>query len=253
MVRDSTRLVAARLSILAILRQAIPPSPSREKSQDSEQTSRDRSSALIQIGNPAAGAVFALRTVDRVSIMVSASQRTESVGVAQVDPPSGDGGEHHRPEKAEKESTSSVTVREPKSRASRKAATKRKGKQPDKRRGEGDLSKLPDMPLDIMYEVSLRISPVTSDGIYDDVLRCLQIFAFVHPMDLLRVSWTNKAFRNILAKETSRHVWIASFNNIPKSQRPPLCPEDLTEIAYANLLYNPLCKVRVCLCSTSHG
>lgn len=66
-------------------------------------------------------------------------------------------------------------------------------------------------------------------------------------MDLLRVSWANKAFHNILAKKSSRHVWIASFGNLPVSQRPPQCPEDLTEIAYANILYNPHCMVRLCV------
>jgi len=72
-------------------------------------------------------------------------------------------------------------------------------------------------------------------------------------MDLLRVSWANKAFRNVLAKESSRHVWMASFDNIPKSQRPPPCPEALTEIAYANFLYNPRCMVCAFLCFTLRG
>jgi len=58
-------------------------------------------------------------------------------------------------------------------------------------------------------------------------------------MDLLRVSWINKAFRNVLARKSSRRVWMATFDNLPKAQRPPPCPEDLTEIAYADLLYDP--------------
>jgi len=37
---------------------------------------------------------------------------------------------------------------------------------------------------------------------------------------------------------------MATFDNLPKAQRPPPCPEDLTEIAYANLLYDPFCMVR---------
>jgi len=39
---------------------------------------------------------------------------------------------------------------------------------------------------------------------------------------------------------------MAAFHNIPKDQRPPPRPEDLTEIAYANLLYNPCWMVCVC-------
>ena len=58
------------------------------------------------------------------------------------------------------------------------------------------------------------------------------------------MSWANKAFRNVLTSKSSRHIWIAAFNNIPEVKRPPPCPEDLTEIAYANLLYNPRCVVR---------
>jgi len=63
------------------------------------------------------------------------------------------------------------------------------------------------------------------------------------------VSWTNKAFLSVLTTRSSRLVWIAAFNNIPKPRRPPPCPEDLTEIVYANLLYNPRCMVRVRGCA----
>lgn len=214
--------------------------------------SRGRSRALI--GNPATGAVFTRRTFDCVSVMVLASQCAKSAGVGQGSISSEDGVELHGPEKAEKGGTTSIMARGPKSRASRETVPKRKEKQPERRHGGGELSMLPGMPLDILYEVSPGINPASSDGmLHDDIFRRSQIFAVVHPMDLLRVSWANKAFRNILAKETSRHVWIASFDNLPKSQRPPRCPEDLTEIAYANLLYNPLCMVCTVLCFTSHG
>jgi len=40
---------------------------------------------------------------------------------------------------------------------------------------------------------------------------------------------------------------MATFDNLPKAQRPPPCPEDLTEIAYANLLYDPFCMVCACV------
>ena len=60
------------------------------------------------------------------------------------------------------------------------------------------------------------------------------------------MSWANKAFRSVLTHKSSRQVWIAAFNNIPEAlERPPPCPEDLAEIAYANLLYNMLCMVRM--------
>ena len=65
-------------------------------------------------------------------------------------------------------------------------------------------------------------------------------------MDLLRMSWTNRTFRSVLTNKASKHIWMATFDNIPEAQRPPPCPEDLTEIAYANLLYNPRCMVCMC-------
>lgn len=66
-------------------------------------------------------------------------------------------------------------------------------------------------------------------------------------MDLLRMSWTNKAFRDGLTNKSSRQVWIAAFGNIPEAKRPPPCPEDLAGIGYASLLYNPRCMVCICL------
>ena len=64
-------------------------------------------------------------------------------------------------------------------------------------------------------------------------------------MDLLQISWASKGFRNVLANKSSRQVWATSFGNIHEALRPPPCPEDLTEIGYANLLYNLCCMVRV--------
>jgi len=37
---------------------------------------------------------------------------------------------------------------------------------------------------------------------------------------------------------------MAAFNNVPEARRPPPCPEELTEIAYAGFLYDPRCNVR---------
>ena len=80
---------------------------------------------------------------------------------------SGDSGKAHDPET---KSSGSATSRGPKSRASRKAASKQKGKQPNKRRRNiGKLSKLPGMPLDVLYEVSHRIISDPDDGVCDNV------------------------------------------------------------------------------------
>jgi len=67
------------------------------------------------------------------------------------------------------------------------------------------------------------------------------------------MSWANKTFHNTLTSKSSRRIWVAAFDNIPQARRPPPCPENLTEIGYANLLYNPRCMVCVGVYSTSHG
>ena len=64
--------------------------------------------------------------------------------------------------------SSSVAAQRLESRASKKAVSKQKGKQPEKRRIAGKLSKLPDMPLDILYEVRRRINPATLYGLNHD-------------------------------------------------------------------------------------
>ena len=78
---------------------------------------------------------------------------------------------------------------------------------------------------------------------YNITYPTLQIFSLVNPVDLLRMSWANKAFHNVLTSKTSRQLWLAAFDNFPEAQRPPPRPEPLTEIAYANLLYNHCCMV----------
>lgn len=46
-----------------------------------------------------------------------------------------------------------------------------------------------------------------------------------------------KGFGDVLVEFSSRYAQIASFNNIAVSQQPSQCPEDLAEIAYADLTY----------------
>ena len=74
----------------------------------------------------------------------------------------GNGGDDYD---AEEESLGPPKARRPKPRASGKEASKEKGKQRRGRRNAGRLSKLPDMSLDILYEVSYGISSVTDDGV----------------------------------------------------------------------------------------
>ena len=61
------------------------------------------------------------------------------------------------------------------------------------------------------------------------------------------MSWASKAFHIVLTNKYSRRVWVAAFRSIPENQLPPPCPEDLSEVGYANLLYSLCCAVRACV------
>jgi hypothetical protein len=98
-------------------------------------------------------------------IMVSARRNTKPPQITQGGVSSGGSGGDYG---LEKEGSGSVIARRTKSRASGKASSKQKGKQPEGRRNTGKLSKLPDMPLDVLYEVGYGINSATDDGVDDD-------------------------------------------------------------------------------------
>ena len=68
-----------------------------------------------------------------------------------------------------------------------------------------------------------------------------QIFCLLHPKDLLRLSWCNQFLRSVLTSKSSRFVWAAVLSAV---EGLPPCPQDLTEIAYSNILFHPYCYVR---------
>ena len=86
-------------------------------------------------------------------------------GAKPQDLPFGDSGEVHRSEEADPDPL--TARRSGKPRAPGKVTSKQKGKRREGRRNAGKLSKLPDMPLDILYEVSHRIIFITGDSAYD--------------------------------------------------------------------------------------
>ena len=77
---------------------------------------------------------------------------------------------------------SSVTRHGPKSGPLSVAIPKENEKQPGRHHKVGGLSKLPDMSLDILYEVSPGIISVTDDGIDEDVF-------YISRYSLLSVRW----------------------------------------------------------------
>ncbi|KAK7677003.1 hypothetical protein QCA50_020032 [Cerrena zonata] len=81
---------------------------------------------------------------------------------------------------------------------------------------KGGLKDMPQMPLDILFE----------------------IFGHLKPMDLLNISRISKPFRHLLMSRGSISLWKASRKNVPGI---PDCPSFLTEPAYANLCFYSRC------------
>ncbi|PCH43522.1 hypothetical protein WOLCODRAFT_138394, partial [Wolfiporia cocos MD-104 SS10] len=80
----------------------------------------------------------------------------------------------------------------------------------------GGLQSLPDMPLDILFE----------------------IFTCLGPKDLLYLTRTSKSLRQLLMTRETISVWKATRANIREL---PECPSFLSEPAYANLAFSPHC------------
>ncbi|KDQ12603.1 hypothetical protein BOTBODRAFT_34331 [Botryobasidium botryosum FD-172 SS1] len=85
------------------------------------------------------------------------------------------------------------------------------------RRKAGMLAPLiTSMPLEILFEILSNLLPI----------------------DLLHLSWTNKAFRGILLRRSSIVIWEAARAQVPDL---PECPADLNEVQYANLVFGTHC------------
>ncbi|PIL35919.1 hypothetical protein GSI_01579 [Ganoderma sinense ZZ0214-1] len=80
----------------------------------------------------------------------------------------------------------------------------------------GGLKDMPNMPLDILIE----------------------IFGHMHPRDLLSLARTTKDFRTFLMSRDAAPFWKAARQQV---EGLPECPEDLSEPAFANLVFFPYC------------
>ncbi|KDQ18185.1 hypothetical protein BOTBODRAFT_42588 [Botryobasidium botryosum FD-172 SS1] len=65
----------------------------------------------------------------------------------------------------------------------------------------------------------------------------LEIMAHLLPDDLISLTYTGRAFRNILRRRSSAEMWRFAFANAGM----PECPDDLTELQYANLAFGTHC------------
>ncbi|KAJ7109224.1 hypothetical protein C8R44DRAFT_986255 [Mycena epipterygia] len=108
-----------------------------------------------------------------------------------------------------------------KARSSTKPKGKRvtKSKKPaasTKRKGRGSLKNTPELPMDILYE----------------------IFSHMEPGGLLNFARTTKKIRSILMSSDSSFIWRAARKNVTGTPAPDP-PDDMSEPAWANLLYTP--------------
>ena len=74
----------------------------------------------------------------------------------------------------------------------------------------------------------------------------LQIFSNLLPGDLVSLSRSTKSFRQLLMRRSSITIWQAARRNVPDL---PDCPPELSEPAYANLLFTTNCHVSA-ICSS---
>ncbi|KII84127.1 hypothetical protein PLICRDRAFT_46468 [Plicaturopsis crispa FD-325 SS-3] len=88
------------------------------------------------------------------------------------------------------------------------------------RKARMKLSNLPEMPLDILYE----------------------IFGYLQPLEILHLSWANKALRSILLHRSSVTVWRSALSNyrvdVPDF---PETPFDLNEPQFISMMLSDHC------------
>ncbi|KAI0082828.1 hypothetical protein K474DRAFT_32293 [Panus rudis PR-1116 ss-1] len=87
-----------------------------------------------------------------------------------------------------------------------------------RKRTRRSLSRLPEMPCDILFE----------------------IFGHLQPLDLLRLARSTKSFRNLLMSRTSAFIWKEARNNVEHDF--PECPEDMSEPRYASFVFENFCE-----------
>jgi F-box domain len=111
------------------------------------------------------------------------------------------------------------------------------------KRVRGRLSELPSMPLDILYEVrDISLIQYQVNQSWTGVAPGTKIFGHLPPSGLLSLSRVSKAFRQLLMSRSSLFLWKTSYSLIPDV---PTCPEDMSEPAWAHLLFGgAYCYVR---------
>jgi hypothetical protein len=104
----------------------------------------------------------------------------------------------------------------------------------------GRLSQLMNMPMDVLMEVRApflrQIRCIYSSRHVNNA----QIFGHLHPLDLLHLARTTKAFRRVLMHRSAISVWKTARATVPGlPDRPP----EMSEPQWANLAFDPQCHV----------
>jgi hypothetical protein len=103
------------------------------------------------------------------------------------------------------------------------------------RANQGKLKALLGMPLDILFEVFIRIVFGMIVPYCSHQLRhLLKIAAKLQPRDILHLSRVSTDFRALFMSRSAKHIWVAARTNVPGL---PDCPEDLSEPRYAHLVF----------------
>ena len=103
----------------------------------------------------------------------------------------------------------------------------------------GALKDLLEMPLDIICEVCPNADSRYNVG-FSYLVVYRKVLYRLRPLDLLRVSRINKAFRDFLMRRSSMHVWMEARKNILGLPEPF---PGMSEPAYASLCFDSLCQV----------
>ncbi|KZT74573.1 hypothetical protein DAEQUDRAFT_807678 [Daedalea quercina L-15889] len=99
--------------------------------------------------------------------------------------------------------------------AGSKAQVKGHGKT-SRGRLQGGLKDMLEMPIEIIQE----------------------ILQYLHPRDLLRLSWVSKSFNTFLMRKSSAYIWKQSLKKVHNL---PPCPEQLIEPAWVTLVFSSHC------------
>lgn len=102
----------------------------------------------------------------------------------------------------------------------------------------GSLARLLSVLCPVLIIVSITCSWILT--------RILQIFSYLHPMDVLNLSRTTKRLRSILLASHAGGVWRSALGSV---RALPSCPSDMTEPQYASLAFDDWCQVGLMLTS----